>query len=809
MLKNYFKIAFRNLWRNKEFTAINLAGLALGIAVFLLIIQYVAFEWNANRYNKNYERLCRVNLQEKEGAAEYYLPPGFAQPVKQQIPAIENAVRVADRIGGGVLTYTGQTELQNKTFREDNMSYVEGNFLTVFSFPIIAGTPSLAEPKTLALSENVCIKFFGNTDAVGKTILVSNQFGNTPYTVKAVYQIPETSDINPEVILSIHTLESAANRDGNDWADPNGTDAGMTNIYLQLKKDASISNTQKAIIDFLITINPDSKDDKIILQPFSELHLAPTFDYPLQTFGSLILVALFSAVAVLILLIGWVNYINLSTAQALNRAKEVGIRKVVGATKTQLAIQYLTETLLLTLAASAIAFLIVLLFQNKFNEFTGKQLSMQLLNVGWFWAIGIALIIVGSFLSGSYVALVLTSFNPISTIRGKLQTGLRGIALRKGLVVFQFTISIVFIIATVILYKQLQFMKTENLGMKLDQLLVIQGPTVSSDDQAAKNVSFKNSLAQLSFVKKQAASNNLPGIGFNFSANGIVNQNAPLKDDDKKSYAMFICDQNFLDTYGIQLLQGRSFTTEEAERSWNNIHSVIVNEKAAKALGFNPKENIIGQKIKWGAEYEIVGLIKDYHHLSLREVIQPTIYLGSVSYSFFTVQTEKNDMQSKISTIGKLFKSTFPENPFEYFFADEQYDKQYASEQKLGNIFIAAAAVAIFIACMGLFGLAAFSARQRIKEIGIRKVLGASILSITQLLSKDFIALVIIAFLIATPIGWFAMNKWLQDYAYRITISWWVFIVAGAVALFIALATVSFQAIKAAVANPVKSLRTE
>lgn len=809
MFKNYFKIAFRNLWRNKEFTAINIAGLALGIAVFLLIIQYVAFEWNANRYNKNYKSLCRVNLQKKEGGAEYYLPPGFAQPVKQQIPAIENAVRVSDRIGGGVLTYTGQTELQNKTFREDNISYVEGNFLGVFSFPIISGTASLAEPKTLALSETISRKIFGITNAAGKTLLVSNQFGNTLYTVKAVYQLPETSDINPEVILSLHTLESAANRDGNDWADPNGTEAGMANIYLQLKKGASISKTQKAITDFLISVNPDSKDDRVILQPFSELHLAPSFNYPLQTFGSLLMVALFSAVAVLILLIGWVNYINLSTAQALNRAREVGVRKVLGAARMQLAIQYLTETLLLTLSASAVAFLLVFLFQNTFNAFTGKQLSMQLLNIGWFWAFGIALIVAGSFLSGSYVAFVLTSFNPISTIRGKLQTGLRGITLRKGLVVFQFTISIVFIIATVTLYKQLQFMKTKNLGMKLDQLLVIQGPTVSSENQAAKNVSFKNSLSQLSFVKKQAASNNIPGIGFNFSANGIVKRNAPLKDDEKKSYSMFICDQNFFDTYGIKLLQGRSFTTNEAEGSWNNIRSVILNEKAARALGFNPKENIIGQKIKWGADFEIVGLVKDYHHLSLREAIQPTIYLGSVSYSFFTVQTEKKDMQSKITTIRKLFNNTFPGNPFEYFFADEQYNQQYVSEQKLGNVFIAAAAVAIFIACMGLFGLAAFSARQRIKEIGIRKVLGASIFSITQLLSKDFLTLVAVAFVIASPIAWFAMNKWLQDFAYRITISWWVFIVAGALALFIALATISFQAIKAALANPVRSLRTE
>jgi putative ABC transport system permease protein len=809
MIKNYFKVAFRSLWRNKEFAAINTVGLALGIAVFLLIGQFIAFEWSANRYNKNYNSLCRVHVQQKGGASDYYLPPGFAQPIKQQIPTIENVVRVADRIAGGVISYNGTSETQNKSFREDFICYAEGNFLTVFSFPILSGTASLAEPKTLALSETMSKKLFGTADAAGKTVMVSNQFGNTLYTVKAVYQLPEIADITPQVVLSLHTLENPANRSGNDWADPNGTNAGLTNIYLQLKKDASIVTTQKAINDFLVSINPDSKDDKIILQPFSELHLAPSFDYPLHSFGSLLLVTLFSAVAVLLLLIAWVNYINLSTAQALKRAKEVGLRKVLGAAKSQLVLQYLTETFLLTLLATAIAFGLVSLFQNTFNQFAGRQLSLRVLNNGWFWMIGIALIVAGSLLSGSYVAFALTAFKPISTIRGKLQTSFKGIVLRKGLVVFQFTVSIVFIIAAVVLYKQLQFMKTENLGMKLDQLLVIQGPTVATEDQAEKNIAFKNSLAQLSFVKQQAASNNIPGVGYNFGANGITKLSNPQKDDDKKSYSMFICDQNFFNVYGIQLLQGRGFTANEAERSWNNIHAIILNEKAARELGFNLKENIVGQKVKWGAEFEIVGVVKDYHHLSLRETIQPTIYLGSVSYSFFTVQTPITDMQAKIASIRKLYNLTFPGNPFEYFFADEKFSQQYNSERQLGKVFIAAAAVAIFIACMGLFGLVAFSARQRIKEIGIRKVLGANIFSITQLLSKDFLKLVCIAFVIASPVAWFAMNKWLEGFAYRTSISWWVFVMAAVLAVFIALATVSYQAIKAAIANPVKSLRTE
>ncbi|HLK31219.1 MAG TPA: ABC transporter permease [Puia sp.] len=809
MFQNYFKSAFRNLIRNKQFTFINIAGLAIGIAVFLFIVQYVAFEWNANRFNKNYSELYRVNYQYKEGNTDYYLAPGLAPAAKQQIPSIENYVRVADGIASGVLSYKGNNSSDNKTFRENNMMYVDGNFLNVFSFPIVAGTNSLIDSKTLALSETISQKIFGTTDVIGKQIKVSNQFGNTVYTIKAVYKLPEESDIKGDVLLSLQTLESAANRDGNDWADPNGVQSGFVNIYLQLKKNSNAASVSKEATAFVHSVNPQAKNDKIILQPFSELHLAPSFDYPFQTFGSLLLVAVFSGVAVLILLIAWVNYINLSTAQALNRAKEVGVRKVLGANRIQLMFQYLTETFILTLSSAVIAVLLVNVFQNMFNEFTGKQLSLSVLNNGWFWFSSVLLIAVGSLLSGGFVSFALTSFKPVSTLRGKIQATSKRFSLRKGLVVFQFTISIVFIIATVVLYKQLKFMQTENLGMNLNELLVIQGPTVTSNGQSQKNASFKNALAQLSFVKKYAASNDVPGVGYNFSTENITQQNSPQKGDEKKSYSMFISDDRFFDTYGIQFSQGKTFSQDDVQESWNKIQKVIINEKAAQSLGFNTKENLIGKKIVWEKPYEIIGVVKDYHHLSFREPIKPTIYLASASSGYYTIQTDTRNMQSKINEIKNIYASTFPGNPFEYFFANEKYDQQYFEEQKLGNVFIASAFVAALIACLGLFGLAAFTARQRVKEIGIRKVLGAGVADITTLLSKDFIVLVIISMVIASPIAWWAMNKWLQDFAYRTNISWWVFILAGIIAVTIALATIGFQSIKAAIANPVKSLRSE
>lgn len=812
MLKNYLKTAFRNLWRNKTFTVINMTGLAVGLAVFLLIFEFIAHEWSSNRFHKNYADLYRMAVTDKASNTSYYVAPGFAPMFKEKIPGVAATVRVADGIGGGVISYTGNAAGKGpelKSFREDKMLYVEGNFLEVFTFKLVDGTPSLAQPKTLALSEKMAVKLFGKTNVAGKTVTVSDQFGNIPYTINAVFKnMPGESDIKTEVLLSIHTLENTANRNGNDWADPATTESGFTSIYLLLKKGADAKQVARQVNGLLHTIHPKDGGDMAVLQPFSNLHLAPDFSYPYQTFGSLKFTALLFGVAVLILLIAWVNYINLSTVQSLTRAKETGVRKVLGASRAQLTIQFLSETILLSLAATAVAFLLVQLFQHTFNGFTGKSLSLQVLNQGWFWFFSILFILGGSLLSGGYVALVLSSFKPVTAIRGKAGNAVKGMSIRKGLVVFQFCISIIFIIATLVLYRQLNYMKTSNNGMQLSQLLVIKGPTVSSEGQASKNDAFKNLLSQLPFVKKYAASNNIPGVGYNFSTAGITRPNA-AKDDDKKNYRMFISDEKFFDTYGISFAEGKTYTAEEARQGWNKSRKVIINEKAAAQLGFSKGSNIVGQKIKWGEEMEIAGVVKDYHHLSMHQQIDPVIYLPSVSFVYFTIQTGEADMKNKLSILDKYYKEYFPGNPFEYFFADENYNTQFNTENQLGSVFIASALVAIIIACLGLFGLASFTAKQRIKEIGIRKVLGASVSSITKLLSFDFLKLVVIAAIVAFPLAWFAMHTWLRDYAYKVAISWWIFAAAGGIALIIAMCTVSFQAIKAAVANPVKSLRTE
>ncbi len=808
MLKNYFTVAMRNLLRNKTFTAINIAGLAVGIAVFLLIFEYVAAEWNTNRFHKNFASLYRMGTLDKKGRHDVYLPPGFIPVIKSKVAGIESLVRISDDIGSGVVSFTDNNTHELKTFREENICFADSNFLEVFSFPMVAGTASLNKPHTLVLTETKALQMFGSTAVSGKTVTISNQFGTVDYTIAGVFKsMAGQSDLNPNILLSLNTLESAAGRDGNDWADPATLDNGFVNGYLVAKKGQDPGTLAAEINRLVHAMQPSTADNEVVLQPFSELHLAPAFSYPYQTFGNLKLVVMLLAISMLILLIAWVNYINLSTVQAMKRAKETGVRKVMGASRTQLSLQYLTETFVITLFSVCISFVLVQLLQNLFNIFTGKALSLGILNHGWFWLDTCIFILTGSLLSGGYVAFVLSSFKPAIAIRGKIASRKSGISFRQGLVVFQFTISLVFIISTMILYRQLQYMKTTDLGLNLTQLLIIKGPSVSGTLQ--KSLAFKNDLSQLSFVKKYAASNDIPGKGYNFSADGITRP-GPQKGDEKKSYHMFIADEHFFDTYGIKLAEGTAFSAAEAALGWSKAKKIILNERAAAELGFAKNERATGQTIFWaGKPYEVAGGVKDYHHLSLQTAIEPIVFLPAVSAGYFTLQTGSGSLSQKISTLNALYNKYYAGNPFEYFFADETFNRQYAAEQQLGNIFIAAAIVAIVIACLGLFGLAAFTAQQRTKEIGIRKVLGASVTSIAMVLSIDFIKLVLIAIVIASPLAWWAGSNWLRDFAYRTQIGWWMFVTAGGIAVLIAVLTVSSQAIKAAVANPVKSLRTE
>jgi putative ABC transport system permease protein len=807
MFKIHLKIALRSLWRNRAFSAINMFGLVLGFSVFILIAEYVAFEWNTNRFHKNFDQLSRLSFLYKSGESNYYLPPGFGPMLKSNLPGVKQVVRIGENVGNGVLSVgTGTAQ---KSFREEHVSFVDGQFLKVFSFPVLQGTGLLNEPQTVALSKTTAIKYFGSINAVGNTVKVNNQFGNVDYTVTGVYDdVPQNSDIKADVLLSFKTLESAALRNRNDWADPTGLNSEYTFLYVLTDENVSLEQLSAQATQLWHKAKSDSKNDEVGFQPLSYLHIAPGFSYGFQTYGSLLLIVSFLSVAVLIIIIAWVNYINLSTAQALNRAREVGVRKVLGASRGQLTQQYLTETFILTLISLAIALMVVVLLQGTYNSFLEKSLSLSVLNAGWFWLTGAALITVGTLLAGGYVSWVLSSFNPLKTIRGKASVTVGGISVRRGLVVFQFVTSIVFIIGTIVLYQQLRYMQNQDLGMNVNQRLVITGPSVINSSQIGNSVAFENEVRQLPFVKQISASNNIPGQGYNFSTSGITKPNAN-PGDEKKSYAMLIIDDQFFNTYDINIKYGTGFTKPMLEHGWPQTKKVVLNEAALKQLGYADNSSVIGQKIKWGNDFEIVGVIKDYHHLGLHEQIKPMIFLPAVADGFFTLKMETGNTSAKIEQLRVLYQKSFPAEPFTYSFLDEVYDKQYKAEYQLGKIFMAAAFTAVLIGCLGLLGLAMFAARQRVKEIGIRKLLGANVLSLINLISADFLKLVVIALVVAVPIAWYVMHRWLESFAYRITMQWWMFALAGVMAVVIAFITVSIQAVKAAVANPIKNLRSE
>jgi putative ABC transport system permease protein len=807
MFKSYLKSAWRSLLRNRVFSLINIFGLSLGITVFLLIMEYVAFEWSANRFNKNYDHLYRVSTIGKDGKSDYYLSPGMGKRIKNNFPAIAKMARIGEGLGNGVMSVPDGAG--GRAFRENHVSFVDGDFLNIFSFPVLRGSASLSQPKTMAISHTQAIKYFGTVNAVGKTVQLNNQFGNCDYTIAAVFEdMPQQSDIKADILLSFSTLENPSLRKGNDWADPEQMGSGYAFIYYQLQDNVNTDRLSAQATQLMRQLSADSKSDVLAFQPMKDLHLAPSFNYRFQTFGSLVLVVSFLSVAFLLLIVAWVNYINLSTAQAISRAREAGIRKVIGATRMQLITQYLTETFLLIILSITVAFIAVSAIQDAYNNFLGKQLYIGILNQGYFWIAGSLLILFGTLLSGGYVAFVLSNFSALKTLRSSGGIKIGGVSLRKGLVVFQFTTSIVFILSTIILYRQLLFMQNQDLGIHLQKRIVINGPSIATSSTKTNSLAFKHQLSLLPFVTKYAASNNVPGKGYNFSTAGITRYNDALA-DNKKSYAMLIVDDKYFDTYDIRFLQGGAFQPFMLEHGWTKTKKVILNQAAVRQLGFKPGENVIGQKIQWNGDFEIVGVIKDYHHLSLHDFIKPMVFLPALADGYFTVKLAGADMAAHIGQILKIYQNAFPGEPFSYSFINEVFDQQYQGEQRLGSGFLLAAALTILIACLGLFGLAAFTVKQKVKEIGIRKVLGASVFNIINLVSKDFIALVAIAFVIAAPVAWLGMNKWLQDFAYRVSIQWWMFAAAGLVSLGIAWITISFQSVKAAMANPVKSLRSE
>jgi putative ABC transport system permease protein len=794
MFKNYFKIAFRNLWKNKVFSFINIMGLTVGMTACFLIFLYVKFELSYDSFNSKADRTYRV-VSDIKTPTEVLHASGPAWAVapnaKDEFPEVESFVRIAT--DDNVLIKKGDIK-----FQETKAAWADSALFKVFDFKLLKGNPNTAlkEPFSVVFSETAAKKYFGKTDPMGQTLLITGD--KLPAKVTGIMKdIPENSQIKADLFLSMTTITQKFNQSlDSQWGNYGAS------AYLLLKPGTNAKALEKKFPAFLE--RRDGAEMKkmqmyptLFLEPLKDVYLYSTRDD--SKTGHITNVYIFSIVAIFILLIACFNFIDLTTARSSERAKEVGIRKVVGAGRKQLAGQFLGESVVLCLIAFVLTFFLSWLLLPLFNQLAGKTISSSIfdhwdyLGLLFFASIGIGL------LAGIYPALVLSSFKPVIVLKGRFSTGTRGIILRKGLVIAQFTISIALIIATIVVYNQMNFMQNQDLGFSKDQMMVID-----TNGDPAKNT-FEQSVKDLPNVKSVAMSGSVPGGGNPGAYSEIENKHGDMQ---IANLDLYFVGFNFINQFKIKMVAGRGFSKEFGT---DTTQAMVLNEAAVKLFGYTSPEQAIGKRFKqWGREGKIIGVMKDFHFRSLQEEIKPlSMRIEPGGCNLVSIKVATTNLPKTIAAVEKKWKTLIPDRPFNYYFLDEFFNRQYRSEVRFGHLFLNFAILAIFISCLGLLGLASYSTIQRTKEIGIRKVMGASVSNIVNLLSIDFLKLVFISFVIAAPLAWYFMHQWLKDFAYRININWWIFLAAGVTAVLVALFTISFQAIKAAIANPVKSLRSE
>lgn len=792
MFRNYLKIAWRNLWRNKVFSFINVMGLTIGLTACFFIFLYVHFEMNYDKFHSKGDRIYHVScdvITPSETIKGGSTPWPFGPNMKHDFPEVEAFTRFSR---GNLLVKKG-----NFSFQEERCLFADSSLFRVFDFKLVNGDPATAlkEVNSVVLSRTAAKKYFDNKNPVGETVLLTGDL--TPSTVTGVMEdMPENSQIKADMLVSMSTLV-AQNKGIDEW----WGNFGAT-TFLLLKPNTNAAALEAKFPDFVERHNGDERRKRkmfftILLHPLEELYLHST--RPSFENGSITNVYIFSVIAVFILFIACINFINLTTARSVERAKEIGIRKVVGATRQELIRQFIGECVLLCLMAFVLTLVLFMALLPTFNLLAGKTISTGLFANAWYIGVLLAAAIVIGLLAGIYPALVLSSFRPVTVLKGRFATGTKGIFLRKGLVVTQFAISIALITGTIVVYLQMHYIHSKDLGFTKDQMLVIDTHSDSAKD------AFKARLADIPKVNEVTISSGIPGGNTNGAYSEIQNKEGDMQVANLDMYSV---DYDFLQEYKMKVLAGRGFSRDFGTDS---THAMVINESAAKLFGYATPAEAVGRSFRqWGREGTIIGVIKDFHFRSLQENIKPlTLRLEPRDCDMVSVRVAPGDLSGTIAAIEKQWKTMMPNRPFNYFFLDEFFDRQYSTEERFGKLFLNFAVLAILISCLGLLGLASYSAIQRTREIGIRKVMGASVADIVNLLSKDFLQLVLISFVIATPVAWYFMHKWLEVFAYRISIGWWVFALSGFIAVLIAIGTISYQAIKAALADPVKSMRAE
>jgi putative ABC transport system permease protein len=802
MIKNYITIAWRSLAKNRVFSFINMAGLAIGLACCMLISGYLYQELTYDTYSANAKQLYRVLLGTAENGGMKMYPTvdiAVGQGIKDAFPEIAASTRFSN-------SQPLFVKYGDRQFKESKLVMADPNFLQLFSIPLVEGDnkTALIEPNSIVITKSVEKKYFGEASGLNKILMVGDR---SMKVTGIIDKVPDNSHFHADAFMSMVTFTAGRRQTWsnvgyytflllNKNADPKKLEARFPQLVakyvvpeIQQDMGVSLAEAQKSVNTFVFS-----------LQPLTDIHLHSNTTFESEANGDVHYVYIFGALAAFILILACINFTNLSTAASAKRSKEVGIRKVLGSLKGSLVSQFLAESILLTCFAMVLALVLVYLLLPHFNDLAGKHLTMGFYLNYKAIIIELLVILLVGVAAGIYPAFFISSFKILSVLKGNSNTQNSRSVLRSGLIVFQFAISTGFIIATMVVYQQLNFMQNQKLGYDKDQVVIINDAYTLDNNIEP----FKQALLQDKRVLNATISSDVP-VRVADGTQIYLKPTAITQGHNEIHANIYHIDESYLPTMGMKITAGRNFAPASGDSS-----AVIVNEATIRDLGLG-KADPIGKTIVRSGQHEfrIVGVVKDFHYSSAKEKIGPLMMLYGHSTGSVIVKVKTADMQPFLTDLKTKWDGFHAKAPFSYAFLDDQFAMLYTAEQRTGKIFTAFSVIAVIIASLGLFGLAAFTIRQRVKEIGIRKVLGASEVSITGMLSKEFLKLVAIAIVISFPLTWYAMHKWLQEFAYRIEISWWVFLLAGAVALMVAFITVSFQSVKAALANPVKSLRSE
>ncbi len=806
MFRNSLTITLRRLSKDKTFSLINIFGLGIGIASCLLIFHYVSFELSYDRNVPDHPHIARLVTHDNARSNSFALTSPLVAPMlENELPEVERATRVFPQQG----TVLINTPNENRAYKEERILYADANFFRIFRYPSHQGNSftALEAPNSVVLTRSAAERFFGSDgqQVIGREVTLYNMFGRQTSWVSAVIDdLPVNSHIQAQIFFSFHLLESEKLK---GW----GLESwNAFPTYVSLGDNTSMESAQNTLDKVAGKYADGTNDISYSFQPLADVYMGSgEIGNALGPLGNSGQVSIFLIIACIILFIGWINYVNLTTARAAERIKEVGLKRIMGAGRVTLTFQFLLETCILHLLSLVVALTAFQLFLPLLSDLFDKDISgaFEIIHFPYLPLL-LVIMVTGTLLSSLYPALVLSSFKPAAAIRGKFSSSGKGITLRKFLVVTQFAASFFLIGATYINYLQIEYMQESGLGLNAEQILVIEGPSIGEDLTEERRLSIKNELANLPFVSAFASSGCIPGKGYNY----YTQAQKPAGDwKEAQSYAIVEIDASFLPAYEIPLLAGRNFATGRNEEN----NRIIINKAAMRRLGYTNEDQVIGKQVKVGnAEslQEIIGVIEDYHHSSLKESYTPIIFNHSNSGNGFSLRLAGSSswpVSSMVEEVRSVFLSMAPDNPFVYFFLDEHYDSLYRSEIQDGILLTVFSLIAVLVACLGLYGLTSFSVKQRTKEIGVRKVLGASVSTVIKMLTRDFMTLIGIAILIALPVAYFALEKWLENFAFTIEYSLYLFIPPLLLLVFIALTTIGKQTYTAACENPVDSLRDE